>query len=60
MDMRDFEPVENSLQKVLSWKPTFSDRFRSNYSKWVDDEVIKNQTNWDALLINTKETMEIC
>lgn len=54
MDMRDFEPVENSIQKVLSWQPTFSERFRHNYSKWVDEEVINRQTNWDSLLINTK------
>ncbi|KAI1708150.1 striatin-interacting protein 1 [Ditylenchus destructor] len=54
MDMRDFEPVDNSLQSVLSWQPNFSDRFKRNYSKWVDEEVIKAQIDWDALLVNSK------
>jgi len=53
MDMEDLEPTDNSLQSVLSWEPKFSDRFKRNYSKWVDEEVINNQINWDLLMLST-------
>jgi len=60
MDMKDFEPVDNSLQSVLSWQPKFSDRFKRNYAKWVEEEVIKSTVDWELLLVNTKGIAENC
>uniref|UniRef100_A0A915CZG2 Striatin-interacting protein 1 n=1 Tax=Ditylenchus dipsaci TaxID=166011 RepID=A0A915CZG2_9BILA len=60
MDMKDFEPVDNSLQSVLSWQPKFSERFKRNYAKWVEEEVIQQKLDWDLLLLNTKGIAENC
>ncbi|KAH7698718.1 Protein FARL-11, partial [Aphelenchoides avenae] len=48
--LSDFEPVDNSLQSVLSQRPEFTERFKRNYAKWVEQEVIRNRMDWDLLL----------
>lgn len=53
-DLSEFEPVDNSIQSVLSYQPEFSERFKKNYSKWVEEEVFKKQIDWDQLLVNTR------
>ncbi|EJW70440.1 hypothetical protein WUBG_18654, partial [Wuchereria bancrofti] len=53
VDMNEFEPMNNSFQSLLGTKVELSDRFKRNYVRWIDDEVIKNHTNWDLLLALT-------
>lgn len=52
--LSDFEAVDNSLQSVLSQRPEFTDRFKRNYAKWVEQEVIRNKMDWDLLLASTR------
>ncbi|VDM44675.1 unnamed protein product [Toxocara canis] len=59
VDLREFEPVNNSVQSLLGAPKELSERFKRNYEKWVEHEVIKRQTNWDQLLINTRGIMDI-
>ncbi|EFO21343.2 FAM40A protein [Loa loa] len=54
VDMNEFEPMNNSFQSLLGTKVELSDRFKRNYVRWVDDEVIKNHTNWDLLMALTR------
>lgn len=53
VDMNEFEPMDNSFQSLLGTKVELSDRFKRNYARWIDDEVIKNHTNWDLLVALT-------
>lgn len=53
VDMNEFGPMDNSFQSLLGTKMELSDRFKRNYVRWVDDEVIKNRTNWDLLMALT-------
>lgn len=59
VDMHEFEPVNNSFQSLLGVKVELSDRFKHNYAKWVEDEVIKNHTNWDQLMALTRGIIDI-
>uniref|UniRef100_A0A915Q113 Far11/STRP C-terminal domain-containing protein n=1 Tax=Setaria digitata TaxID=48799 RepID=A0A915Q113_9BILA len=59
VDMNEFEPMDNSFQSLLGTKVELSDRFKRNYSKWVDDEVIKNHTNWDLLMALTHGIVDV-
>ncbi|VDK23077.1 unnamed protein product [Anisakis simplex] len=93
VDLREYEPVDNSIQSLLGGERELSERFKRNYEKWVEFEVIlvfivifyyllllfiiviiyfylllllfiivinyyfevmKRQTNWDQLLVNTR------
>ncbi|MCP9263938.1 Striatin-interacting protein 1 [Dirofilaria immitis] len=59
VNMHEFEPMDNSFQSLLGTKVELSDRFKRNYSKWVDDEVIKNHTNWNLLLTLTHGIIDL-
>lgn len=59
VDLREFEPVDNSVQSLLGAPKELSERFKRNYERWVDHEVMKRQTNWDQLLINTRGIMDM-
>lgn len=54
VNINEFAPMDNSFQSLLGTKVELSDRFKRNYAKWVDDEVIKNHTNWDLLMAVTR------
>ncbi|CAG9529784.1 unnamed protein product [Cercopithifilaria johnstoni] len=54
VDINEFGPMDNSFQSLLGTKVELSDRFKRNYAKWVDNEVIKNHTNWDLLMTLTR------
>lgn len=53
-DLSEFEPVDNSIQSVLSYQPEFSERFKKNYSKWLEEEVFKKSIDWERILINSQ------
>ncbi|VDN04503.1 unnamed protein product [Thelazia callipaeda] len=57
--IHDFGPVNNSFQSLLGTKIKLSNRFKRNYAKWVDDEVVKNHTNWDLLMTFTRGMTDI-
>lgn len=59
VDMHEFEPVDNSFQSLLGKQRDLSERFKRNCEKWVDEEVIKNRTNWDLLLTCTRGVMDV-
>uniref|UniRef100_A0A914EH44 Uncharacterized protein n=1 Tax=Acrobeloides nanus TaxID=290746 RepID=A0A914EH44_9BILA len=54
-DLSEFEPVDNSIQSVLSYQPEFSERFKKNYSKWLEEEVFKKSIDWERILINSQD-----
>ncbi|VDK81481.1 unnamed protein product [Litomosoides sigmodontis] len=54
VDINEFGPMDNSFQSLLGTKVELSDRFKRNYAKWVNDEVIENHTNWDLLMALTR------
>ncbi|KAL3995626.1 hypothetical protein ACH3XW_26620 [Acanthocheilonema viteae] len=54
IDINEFAPMDNSFQSLLGTKVELSDRFKRNYARWVEDEVIKNHTNWDLLMALTR------
>ncbi|CAD5222791.1 unnamed protein product [Bursaphelenchus okinawaensis] len=56
-DPKEFEPVDNSIQNLLSAEFEFTPYFKRNYSKWLDEAVFAEPFNWDALLT---ETASIC
>ncbi|KAG5875023.1 hypothetical protein JTB14_004907 [Gonioctena quinquepunctata] len=41
--------VDNNLTSVLSQEINFSVSFQNNYYLWLEDEVFKNEINWDKL-----------
>ncbi|KAJ1366158.1 hypothetical protein KIN20_026762 [Parelaphostrongylus tenuis] len=54
VNLRDFEPVDNCLHSVLGKQPELGKRFKSNYQKWMEDEVLKRNIDWNRLLMNTR------
>ncbi|XGW11558.1 hypothetical protein V3C99_012775 [Haemonchus contortus] len=54
VNLREFEPVDNCLHSVLGKQPELGKRFKNNYRKWMEDEVIKRTIDWDRLLMNTR------
>ncbi|MFH4974115.1 hypothetical protein AB6A40_000824 [Gnathostoma spinigerum] len=58
-DAREYEPVDDNILSVLGIRREMSERFKRNYEKWLVDEVIKRQTNWDNLLLNTRGIMDL-
>lgn len=48
----DLKPVDNHLHSLLSQKISLSDKFKTNYEKWLDREVHDSQIDWDELLCN--------
>lgn len=54
VDLREFEPVDNSAQSLLGVHRELSDRFKRNYEKWVEREVIRRKVDWDQLLLCTR------
>ncbi|WKX95488.1 hypothetical protein Q1695_012165 [Nippostrongylus brasiliensis] len=54
VNFRDYEPVDNCLHSVLGKQPVLGKRFKNNYQKWMEDEVIKRNIDWDRLLMNTR------
>ncbi|VDM59011.1 unnamed protein product [Angiostrongylus costaricensis] len=54
VNLRDFEPVDNCLHSVLGKQPELGKRFKSNYQKWMKDEVLKRNIDWNRLLMNTR------
>ncbi|ETN85180.1 LAO/AO transport system ATPase [Necator americanus] len=54
VNLREYEPVDNCFHSVLGKEPELGKRFKNNYRKWMEDEVIKRNIDWDRLLMNTK------
>ncbi|KAE9416834.1 hypothetical protein Angca_004026, partial [Angiostrongylus cantonensis] len=54
VNLRDFEPVDNCLHSVLGKELELGKRFKSNYKKWMEDEVLKRNIDWNRLLMNTR------
>lgn len=46
----DLEPMDNSLTSVLGHNFEFSESFQKNYGLWLEDEVFRNEIDWDQLL----------
>lgn len=45
----EFEPVDNNLNSVLGNDYDLSVSFQKNYYLWLEDEVFKNEIEWDKL-----------
>ncbi|KAK6050884.1 n1221-like protein [Cooperia oncophora] len=41
-------------QLAIGKQPELGKRFKNNYRKWMEDEVIKRNIDWDRLLMNTR------
>ncbi|EPB73031.1 n1221-like protein [Ancylostoma ceylanicum] len=54
VNLREYEPVDNCFHSVLGKQPELGKRFKNNYRKWMEEEVIKRHIDWDRLLMNTK------
>ncbi|KAK6732957.1 hypothetical protein RB195_017000 [Necator americanus] len=54
VNLREYEPVDNCFHSVLGKEPELGKRFKNNYRKWMEEEVIKRNIDWDRLLMNTK------
>ncbi|CAD5232207.1 unnamed protein product [Bursaphelenchus xylophilus] len=52
-DPKEFEPVDDSIQNLLSEEFEFTPFFKRNYGKWLDEAVFNEPFNWDALLTQT-------
>ncbi|VDD87427.1 unnamed protein product [Enterobius vermicularis] len=59
IDLREFEPVDNSFQSVLGAHREMSERFKRNYKRWLDEEVFRRQVNWDHLLYNNRGIVDL-
>lgn len=54
VNLQEYEPVDNCLHSVLGKQPELGKRFKNNYRKWMEEEVIKRNIDWDRLLMNTR------
>ncbi|KJH42800.1 n1221-like protein [Dictyocaulus viviparus] len=54
INLREFEPVDNCFHSVLGKQPELGKRFKNNYHKWMEEEVVKRNINWSRLLMNTR------
>ncbi|VDO99059.1 unnamed protein product [Soboliphyme baturini] len=47
---KDFEPYDHNVISVLGTTVQFTDRYKRNYAKWLDNDVFKIAIDWDKLL----------
>ncbi|CAB3405262.1 unnamed protein product [Caenorhabditis bovis] len=59
VDMRDFEPIDNCVSSVLGRTPALSRRFKDNYEKWMEAEVLRANIDWNNVLRETHEIDEL-
>lgn len=45
----EFEPVDNNFNSVLGHSFDLSINFQNNYHLWLEDEVFKNEIEWEKL-----------
>nr|XP_023017520.1 striatin-interacting protein 1 homolog [Leptinotarsa decemlineata] len=45
----EFEPVDSNLTSALGLEIMFSENFQKNYHLWLEDEVFRNEIDWDKL-----------
>ena len=57
-DAADFEPIDNCIQSVLSETPEFTNHFKRNYERWLEDAVFRRPVDWEAAVLATTPQLE--